>query len=246
MAWRNLGQKKKSIGHQIVEHMKMSKFFSKLASRALWANLLGMAAVVLLLLLGVKYGIDVYTHHGESIKIPDVRHKSFTEAEKILTSLGFEVQVSDTGYVKALPPDCILEQLPEAGKSIKSGRIIYLTVNSSSTPTLSLPDVIDNGSLREVTARLRALGFKVGPPRYVPGEKDWVYGVIVNGKHMAASSRISVEDILTIEAGNGMIDESDSILMLQPIYESVEPDSIMDATEGMENETLNENGHETE
>ena len=80
MAWRNLGQKKKSIGHQIVEHMKMSKFFSKLASRALWANLLGMAAVVLLLLLGVKYGIDVYTHHGESIKIPDVRHKSFTEA----------------------------------------------------------------------------------------------------------------------------------------------------------------------
>ena len=90
--------------------MKSSDFLNKFKSWYLWKNLIAMAAVVVLLCLGVKFGLDLYTHHGESIPIPNLRHKQLADAEHILNSLGLELQVVDTGYVKSLPADCILEQ----------------------------------------------------------------------------------------------------------------------------------------
>ena len=50
--------------------MKSSDFLNKFKSWYLWKNLIAMAAVVVLLCLGVKFGLDLYTHHGESIPIP--------------------------------------------------------------------------------------------------------------------------------------------------------------------------------
>ena len=55
--------------------MKASEFINKFKSRYLWGNLVAMGLVVVLICLGVKYGIDLYTHHGESIPIPNVLHK---------------------------------------------------------------------------------------------------------------------------------------------------------------------------
>ena len=60
--------------------MKSSDFFGKLTSKYIWLNLAAMAAVVVLLVVGAKFGIDIYTHHGEAIPIPDIKHKSFTDA----------------------------------------------------------------------------------------------------------------------------------------------------------------------
>ena len=51
----------------------------------------------------------------------------------------------------------------------------------------------------------------MGKPEYVPGERDWVYGVTVRGRQVVAGDRISVDDVVTVQAGSGMRDESDSI-----------------------------------
>lgn len=126
--------------------MKSSEFLGKLKSFYLWGNLLAMLLVVLVMGIGVRYGLNWYTHHGEAIMIPNVKKKSFTEAESILKQMGLKAVVSDTGYVKTLPPDCVLEQSPAAGEKVKAGRIIYLTINASKSPTITLPDVIDNSS----------------------------------------------------------------------------------------------------
>lgn len=63
-----------------------------------------MALVVVAVCAGVKFGLDVYTHHGESIAIPDVRRKSFADADYLLREAGMTVVVSDTGYVRGLRP----------------------------------------------------------------------------------------------------------------------------------------------
>ena len=177
-----------------------------------------MALIVGAICVGVKYGLDIYTHHGEAITIPNVKNKSFKDAQNIFESVGLEVVVSDTGYVKSLPPGCVLEQSPEAGERVKSGHLIYLTINASKTPTITMPDIIDNSSLREAIAKLSSMGFKLGMPRFVSGEKDWVYGVIVNGKNVAAGDKISVEDSVYIQVGNGLRDLSDSVNYIDPIY----------------------------
>ena len=93
--------------------MNTSEFFSKFKSRYLWGNIAAMVAVVFAVCLGVKFGLDIYTHHGEVVQIPNVRHKAFSDAEYLLKQSGLQVVVSDTGYVPGMRPDCILEQSPE-------------------------------------------------------------------------------------------------------------------------------------
>ncbi len=198
--------------------MTLSEFIGKFKSWYLWGHLLAMFLVCVALLVGVKYGLDAYTHHGESISVPDLRQKSFAEAERTLTALGLLVEVTDTGYQKTLPPDCVLEMSPAPGSHVKSGHLVRITVNASKTPTLTLPDIIDNSSLREAMARLTSMGFKVAMPEFVPGERDWVYGILVRGKQMVAGDKISVEDSVVIQVGNGMRDEADSVNYIDPVY----------------------------
>ena len=197
--------------------MTPSEFFNKFTSKYLWGNLLAMFLVVILLCVGAKFSIDLYTHHGEAISIPDIRHKSFADAERILDDAGLKIEVSDTGYVRNLPPDCILEQTPGPGEQVKSGHVIYVTINSDHTPTITIPDVIDNSSLREAMAKLTAMGFKLGPPQYIAGEEDWVYGILVKGKHVVAGDKVSIDAVLTIQVGNGQRDAGDSINFIDPI-----------------------------
>lgn len=202
--------------------MTSSEFINKFKSKYLWGNLAAMALVVVLLCVGVRFGIDLYTHHGEAISIPDVRHKSFADAERILKDAGLPVEVSDTGYVKNLPPDCVLEQSPAPGEKVKSGHVIYVTINSAHSPVITIPDVIDNSSLREAMAKLTAMGFKLGSPQYIPGEEDWVYGILVKGRHVVAGDKVSIDDVLIIQVGNGRRDAGDSVEMVDPMGDSHE------------------------
>ena len=47
--------------------MTPSEFIGKFKSKYLWGNLMAMGIVLVLLFLGVRYGLDIYTHHGETI-----------------------------------------------------------------------------------------------------------------------------------------------------------------------------------
>ncbi|MGN1374977.1 MAG: PASTA domain-containing protein [Prevotella sp.] len=196
--------------------MKPEEFFKKIFSFRLWMNLFAMIVVIVLLCFGLKMGIDVYTHHGEEITIPDIKHKNFADAEHILANVGLRITVSDTGYVKTLPPDCILEQTPMAGKNVKSGRVIYVVINSSATPMLTIPDVIDNCSYREAKAKLSAMGFKIGTIEYLPGEKDWVYGLKSKGRNLQNGQKVSVDNIIVIQIGDGMRDMNESVEFADP------------------------------
>ena len=69
-----------------------------------WGNILAMLALVILLCLGVKYGLDWYTNHGEVVVVPNVLHKDFKEAEDILDGLDLNIEVNDTGYVSRCRP----------------------------------------------------------------------------------------------------------------------------------------------
>lgn len=188
--------------------MKIRKFLGKFVSPYLWGNLLAMVVFVGLLFLGVKYGLAFYTHHGEGIKVPDLSKMQFNEAKMLIESDGLRIQVSDSGYNKRLPGDCVLMQSPGAGTFVKSGHVIYVTVNSPSSPTFALPDLVDNSSYREAEAKLTAMGFRLLPPKYTLGEKDWVYGIICRGRKVGAGELLSVEVPLTLIIGNGQYDDT--------------------------------------
>lgn len=186
--------------------MQAKSFFGKLLSRYLWLNIAAMIGVVILVCVCVKFGLDIYTRHGQSITVPNIVHMDFEKARRLLERDGLNIVVSDSGYNRQYPANCILAQNPDYGTQVKEDHTIYVTVNSLTTPTLKLPDIIDNSSSRAAAAKLRTMGFKLLPFEYVSGEKDWVYGVKCNGHNLSAGDLVPVDAPLTLVVGNGQYD----------------------------------------
>ena len=206
--------------------MEAKDFFGQIFSKFLLGNLLAMVLVVIVLMVGVKFGLDWYTHHGEGIKVPKVEGMLFSNARSILIEEGLNVIVSDSGYNKQLPADCILAQNPGEGTMVKSGHTVYLTVNSPSSPTIAIPDVVDNSSYREAEAKLMALGFKLLPPQVIAGEKDWVYGILCRGRRVSTGDHVSIESPLTLIIGSGQYDYDEELNYVEPGYQTTQGNDV--------------------
>ena len=198
--------------------MNAKDFFGKVFSRYVVINLLAMAAVVILLCVGVKFGLDLYTHHGEGIMVPEIKGMTYQKARLLLEEDGLIIVVSDSGYNKTLPADCILAQTPGHGQKVKKGHVVYVTVNSPSSPTFSIPDIVDNSSLREAEAKLTAMGFLLLPPQMVTGEKDWVYGILCRGRRVSNGDRIPIDYPLTLMVGKGTFDDTEDVDYVDALY----------------------------
>ena len=187
--------------------MTFRTFFQKLTSRYLWGNLLAMGLVLTSIGVGLYFFLDFYTYHGQTIEVPDVRGQSSEVALRKLQAAGFQVEVSDTGYMPRIAGDLILDQQPLPGTPVKLNRLIRLTVNASSARTITLPDIADNCSLREAKMRLLTIGFKLGAIKRITGDRDWVYSIEVAGKTVHTGDRIPINHPLILVVGDGADEE---------------------------------------
>lgn len=187
--------------------MSVTRFFKKLTSPLIWGNLVAMAAVVVLLFVGLIWWLDTYTHHGEGVEVPDFYGMSYTDAIDRGNELGLIVLANDSTYNKALPAGSIVVQKPVAGATVKEGRVVYVTINSLNLSLVAIPDLVDNCSYREAQAKLQALEFKLSDPKLIDGDKDWVYGIQCNGHNVSTGDLLPKESMLTIVIGNGLLDE---------------------------------------
>ena len=181
--------------------MSLKDFFRKLSGPVIWGNLLAMALVMVAIVAGLWFFLEQYTHHGEKVLVPNIKGMLYEDAAYALERVGLVAVVTDSSYNKNLPAGTILEQLPVSGREVKSGREISLTVNTSRTPTLVVPDIADNCSLREAEAQLKALGFKIGPIEYVSGDKDWVLALKCKGQNVYAGERVPIDMPVVLVVG---------------------------------------------
>ena len=97
----------------------------------------------------------------------------------------------------------IVDQNPAAGTFVKEERIVYLTINSASVPTMKMPDIANNSSLRQATAKLSSYGFRLTEEEYIEGDNEWVYEVKMNGRSIPAGTPVPIGATLTLVVGNG-------------------------------------------
>ena len=190
--------------------ISLKDFFSFKKNRAFWLNLIAMPIVVLAIIFGVLHWLDDYTHHGQSIIVPNVKGLPFKQAEAEFNKKNLKAVVIDSNFVKGMPAGAVLEQKPSSGAKVKTGRTVYLTINTAEIPRVAIPDIIDNSSYRQAEARLRALGFKLTAPEIINGEKDWVYAVKYMKKELTNGEKIPRESVLTLIIGNDEI-KADSL-----------------------------------
>ena len=61
--------------------ISLKDFFSFKKNRAFWLNLIAMPIVVVAVIIGVLNWLDEYTHHGQSIIVPNVKGLPIKQAE---------------------------------------------------------------------------------------------------------------------------------------------------------------------
>ena len=194
--------------------MTGKEFIRKVFSPIIWINLLGMLLVITLVSLGAVMWMKDYTHQGVGIDVPIVKGKLISYAEFELREMQLDAIVIDSTYDKRLAAGIVIDQTPGSGSRVKEGREIYLTINAKSEPTLPIPNIIDNCSVREAEAKLQALGFKLGPIQYVEGTKDWVLGIRCKGRSVNTGDRVPINTPITLVVGNSEMefDENEMVI----------------------------------
>lgn len=147
--------------------------------------------------------LNCVTHHGEEIKIPDVRNKDIGSAMAQLKGMHFEVAVDST-YEPDLKPLTILKQVPDTGSTVKEGRTVFLTVNMVTPPRIPMPSLV-NLSFRSAEMLLRNNKLRLGDTTYRP---DIAAGAILeqsfDGKPIKAGDLISQGSKINLVIGDGL------------------------------------------
>lgn len=190
--------------------MTIKNFFSFRENKFFWVNIILMIVVVSVAIYAALFGLDMYTQHGRFVEVPNVKDMPVDNAATLLKDRGLKYAVVDSNYVKTASPGDILDQNPNGGQQVKSGRVVYLTVNSLNIPLRMVPDVADNSSIRQAQAKLTASGFKLATEEFVTGEKDWVYGVKYKGRELKIDEKIPTGSTLTLLVGNGSRENIDA------------------------------------
>jgi beta-lactam-binding protein with PASTA domain len=213
--------------------MALEGIRKKLFGPIVYWNLIAMVLVGIALCIGLWIWMVKYTKHGEGVDVPNVKGMMLNDAEYALEELELVTVVVDSAYVREQPAGIVLDQKPGFGSRVKSGREIYLTINQKQTPTNTIPDIAGNCSRREAEARLRSLGFKIGPMEFVPGDPDWVIALKVNGREVYSGERVPCDAPVVLVVGNS---KSDSEEEEDWMIEGGMTDDAMDVEDGYEEE----------
>lgn len=164
-----------------------------------------------IIIVGTLIALHFYTHHDQSIKVPDVKGLEVSEAAPFFDASQLLYEVIDSVFSKNIAPGAIVETIPQPGSKVKQGRKIFITINAYSSQTGLIPSVTDV-SFRQVLAMLQGLGFENIQVEYMPGEyKDLVIGLAGMGKQLRAGDRIPLTTPIRILVSNGSTESNDSI-----------------------------------
>lgn len=150
-------------------------------------------------------GLSTYTHHGESITVPDLRGMTMDQVEQHLKSKSLRYTIIDSSYLTEKLPETVLDQNPRPGEKVKESRRIYLTINATDAPLVKIPNII-NASLRNAEVQLKSMGLNLGELEYVPDIAKAVLSLKVNGKDVAPNDEVHKGTPITLVMGNGLGD----------------------------------------
>jgi beta-lactam-binding protein with PASTA domain len=99
----------------------------------------------------------------------------------------------------------VLKQYPAAGAKVKENRVIYVSLNRITPPTVGMPDLTD-ASLINADAILKSNELKRGRIELVRGPFQIVTGMKYKGHPIEKGERVpkgSVIDLVVADGGNG-------------------------------------------
>ena len=184
-----------------------------------------LICITALLLTALSFlAMHIFTRHGQSQEVPELKGKPLREAIEMLEREGLNWEINDSVYNDTFKPGCVVDQSPKAFSAVKAQRTIYLTVTPFSPRLIALPNVKDM-SARTGQSMLEGLGFRNIHIEMVQSEfNGLILGVLINGRNVAPGEKILLSSQITLQVGNG-VNPNDSI---------AEPDDVIIVDDGGE------------
>lgn len=129
-------------------------------------NLLWAFIFFAALLIAATVFLNVVTHHGQTIEVPDLTSMSVDQARREASRKNLRVEVIDSIFVRRMEKGAVYSQNPKAGTQVKRGRRIMLTINAMNAKKISMPNLVGY-SMRQAKAELNSRGLALGKLIYV-------------------------------------------------------------------------------
>ena len=153
-------------------------------------NILGAAALFIVLIVGANMLLKVITKHNQEIRVPDLTGMSVDEAGQYLSARGMRMEITDSVYIKRMERGVVYRQNPEPGDHVKKGRRILLTINAVNPKQVTMPNLIGY-SLRQAKAEILSRGLSLGTLIYVEDiATNNVLGQKYQGRDIKPGTRI--------------------------------------------------------
>jgi len=181
------------------------KFFNKPIVKII-INIGLMFTTFILLIIIANYLLGVYTHHGDSLTVPDFKGKTIKEVQSICDDNNLRFKIKDSSFDPTLPKYVVMEQNPIVGSHVKENRRIYIVINGKDAPMVKLPDIIDN-QMRIAIQRLASLGINWDgdeDDRQPDPALNAVLGVKFNGKTLQPNDQIPKGIAVHLILGDGL------------------------------------------
>lgn len=144
-----------------------------------------------------------YTRHGQYLTLPDLKGLTFESAETLLKQKNLRYVITDTVFVEGMPKSAIVEQNPIPNSKVKEGRIVYLSINSSTSAMVMMPNLI-NSSLRFAETVIAGSGLKLGEIVYQPDiAQNAVLDQLFNGQSIQPNTKLPKGSVINLVVGDG-------------------------------------------
>lgn len=179
------------------------KFFDFLKYRKFYLHFfLGIVLAFLLLWL-VLSSLNMYTHHGEAISLPDYSGIAIDSIDHLPNEHNFTFIVTDSIYDSKRTPGTIIMQNPLVDSKVKRNRKIYLTIIAKMPEMVHMPNLVDL-SLRQSLVTLDAEGLKVNSLQYIPDfAENAVLAQLYNGDTILPDSLLQRGSKVDLILGKG-------------------------------------------
>ena len=180
--------------------------FKFITHRPLWVNIIFGLAVAVILFFIFIFSLNWFTHHDQSMSVPQVTGRSFDDAKQLLEKAGFEVEIQDSIYVDTTKPMQVLKQEPEPDELVKVNRTVYLTINRSVPPMVEMPNLVGY-SYRSAEMALKNSNLQVGDTSFKADfAKNAVLEQHYNGSIISVGTQIRMGSKISLVLGDGVGD----------------------------------------
>jgi beta-lactam-binding protein with PASTA domain len=184
--------------------MSKKSLFKTKSIRGLLANVgISLGIILILAILYFYIYLPNVTNHGESVTVPDLTGMHIDELETFLKEHDLRFSVNDSAYSSEFPALTVLRQFPPAASHVKENRVIYVSLNRISPPTLPMPDLVDR-SLINAEVVLKSYDLKRGRIFYEPSPfQNLVKEMRINGKKVEPGTKIQKGAVIDLVVGDG-------------------------------------------